>query len=200
MNWLDVVALVVCGLAALFGFRVGFVRMLVPLVVIVAGLALSSRLAGDIGNLFSPFTSNQNTQTIVAFFTIFLALFILGMVLSVWLRIVLRFIPFSGLANGVAGALVGLAVGLVLLAGLLIASQKFAVGNIDGSIQESPLASALADNLSVVIRAVGLIPGDWDTSLDGLKESLPDNIPISLPDTLPKGVTDTIPNLLPTIN
>ena len=74
------------------------------------------------------------------------------------------------------------------------------MGNIDESIQESRLASVLADNSRVVIRGVRLIPVDWDTRLDGLKEDLPDNIPISLPDTLPKGVSDTIPNLLPGIN
>ena len=178
----------------------GFVRMLVPLVLVVAGLALSSRLARDIGNFFSPFIGSENTQTIVAFFIIFLALFLLGTVLSFWLRMVSRVIPFSGLANGVAGAIVGLAVGFVLLAGLLIASQEFPVGNIDESIQEAPLASVLADKLRVVIRDVRLIPVDWDTRLDGLKENLPDNIPVSLPVTFPKGVSDTIPNLLPSIN
>ena len=121
-------------------------------------------------------------------------------VLSFWLRMVSRVIPFSGLANGVAGAIVGLAVGFVLLAGLLIASQEFPVGNIDESIEEAPLASVLADKLRVVIRDVRLIPVDWDTRLDGLKENLPDNIPVSLPVTFPKGVSDTIPNLLPSIN
>ena len=35
-------------------------------------------------------------------------------------------------------------------------------------IDESPLGSFLADHFDVVIRGVGLIPGDWDNELDKL--------------------------------
>ena len=51
MNWVDIVVLVVWGLMALWGFKSGLIGMIVPLVVITLGLALSSRIAEPVGNL-----------------------------------------------------------------------------------------------------------------------------------------------------
>lgn len=195
MNWIDLTVLIVCGITALYGFRVGLFRMLVPLVVVMAGLALSSRISGSVGNLFSSFTSSENTQTIMAFFVIFVALFLASTVVSFWLRMVLRFIPFFGLANGSAGALVGLAIGFVLLSGIITGAQRFPVGNVDQSIEESRLGLFLADNFGVVMRGVRLIPVDWDAKVDDLKGALPENIPTSLPDGLPESIPDLFPDI-----
>lgn len=193
MNWLDFVVLIVWGVTALYGWRVGLFRMLVPLVVVVAGLALSSRISGSVGNLFSSFTANENIQTIAAFLVIFIAVFIAGAIVSFWLRMVLRFVPFFGIANGAAGAVVGLAVGFVLLSGMLTASQKFPVGNMETTIQESRFGSFLADNFSVVIRAARVIPVDWDAKVEDIKDVLPEGIPTALPDNLPRSIPELLP-------
>lgn len=201
MNWIDWAVLIVCVLTVLYGFRMGLFRMLVPLVVVVAGLALSSRISGPVGNLFSSFTSNENTQTIMAFFVIFLALFLAGAVISFWLRMVFRFIPFFGLANGLTGAVVGLAVAFVLLSGIITAAQRFPVGNIDQTINESPSALFFADRFGVVMRGLRLIPVDWDAKAQDVKDALPESIPTSLPnnlsDSLPAGLPGSISDLFP---
>ena len=197
MNWLDLVVLVVLGIAALYGFRVGLFRMLVPMVVVGAGLALSSRISEPVGNLFASFTGNENTQTIMAFFAIFVVLFIVSAALSMWLRTVLRFIPFFGMANGFAGAVMGLAIGFVLLSGMITGAQRFPVGNVEQTIEESALGSVLADNFGVVMRGVRLIPGDWDAKVEDLKGALPENLPTSLPEGLPKSIPDLFPAIGP---
>ena len=197
MNWLDLVILIVCGMTALYGFRVGLLRMLVPLVLIGAGLALSSRISEPVGNIFSSFTSSENTQTIMAFFAIFLVVVVGSVIVSYLLRMVLGFIPFFGMADGMAGAVVGLAIGLVLLSGIITGAQNFPVGNVDQTIEESPVGSYLADNFGVVMRGVKLIPVDWDAKVDDLKDRLPENIPTSLPEGLPRSVDDLFPAIGP---
>ncbi|PKB80251.1 MAG: hypothetical protein BZY88_09170 [SAR202 cluster bacterium Io17-Chloro-G9] len=197
MNWIDLFVLIVCAVTVLYGFRVGLLRMVIPLVVVVAGLALSSRISGSVGNLFSSVSSDENTQTIMGFFAIFLVLFLASAIVSYLLRMVLGFIPFFGVANGLAGALVGLAIGFVLLSGIMTGVQMFPVGNISQTIEESRLGSVLADNFGVVMRGVRLIPVDWDAKVEDLKGALPENLPTSLPEGLPKSVPDLLPNISP---
>ena len=110
MNWVDILVLVVWGLMALWGFKSGFIGMIVPLVVIILGLALSSRIAEPVGNL-------------------------------------------SGILTGL---------------------QHFTVGRIQTDIAASPLGTFMTDNFGVTIRAVKLVPGDWDEKAKGLQSGLQD--------------------------
>ena len=172
MNWIDVLVIVVWGLTALWGYRTGFIGMLVPLVVILAGLALSSRLAGPVGNLFSFVSENENVQLVVAFIVIFIAVLLLSAWLSGVLRSVVRFIPLAGLADRMAGLGVGLLIGFILLTGVLTGLQSFPVGAVREQIKESPLGTFMTDNFSVTVRAIGLVPGDWDEKATGFKEGV----------------------------
>ena len=197
MNWVDILVLVVWGLTALWGVKVGLIRMVVPLLMVVAGLALSSRIAGPVGNILGLFTDNENFQTVGAFIAIYLALFIAGIILSTLLRTALSIVPLGGTANNVAGLVVGLIVGFVLLSGLLTGMQKFPVGGADRAIAQSPLGSLMADNFGVVLRGIKLIPGDWDKKVGGvgsgiqgkvddLKEDAKQKLPVLDLDKLPK--------------
>jgi len=197
MNWVDILVLVVLGLTALWGVKVGFLRMVVLLFMVVVGLALSSRIASPVGNILGLFTDNENFQTVGAFIAIYLALFIVGIILSTLLRTALNIVPLGGTANNVAGIVVGLILGFVLISGLLTGMQKFPVGGADKAIDQSPLGSLLADNFDVVLRGIKLIPGDWDKKasgvssgiqgkVDDLKEDAKQKVPVSELDKLPK--------------
>lgn len=172
MNWVDILILVVWGLTALWGFKSGLVGMLVPLVVIIAGLALSSRLAEPIGNLFSFLSDNENVQLIVAFIAIFLGVLFISAWLSTVLRSVVRFIPLAGMADSVAGLGVGLLIGFILLTGILTGLRSFPVGEVKEDINDSKLGTMMTDKFSVAVRAVGLVPGDWNEQAQGLKEGV----------------------------
>src|SRR5918992_3178610 len=172
MNWVDILVLVVWGLAALCGFKVGFIRMVVPLVVVVVGLALSSRIAEPVGDFFSFLSENENVQTVAALIAILIVLLVIGALLSSLLRIAIGIIPLAGLANHLAGAGVGILVGFIILSGVLTGLQKFPGGGIRADIAQSPLGTFLADNFDVVTRAIRLIPGDWNEKAKGLTESI----------------------------
>jgi len=179
MNWIDVVILVVWIIAAYWGFATGLVRMVVPLVIVGVGLALASRIAEPVGNLFSSFTDSENTQTVIAFVAIFLILLIISAVANFGLSFLLRFVPPIGLANRLGGLALGVLLGFVLLSGLLTGLQRFPIGRMEEDLNRSTLGFFLADNFDVVIRGIRLIPGDWDQKLEELPEYLPDPLPRS---------------------
>lgn len=161
MNWIDAVILIVWAGTALWGFTAGFIRILFPLIAVIVGLALSSRIAEDVGNVFSAVTDNEAAQAIGGFVLIFLGLFIISAIASFWVGMFLRFIPLFGLANRTAGMAVGVIIGFLLLSGVLTGVQRYA-DRMDDDIDDSALGVFLADNFDEVIRGVKLIPGDWD--------------------------------------
>ena len=162
MNWVDIVILVVWVLAALWGVWNGLLRTVFPLVMVVVALLVASRFAGPVGNIFSPFASSENVQTIAGFITICVVVFILAILVGLLLRALLNFLVVFGLVDRLAGMVLGLLVGFVLLSGVLAAAQKFPVGGVEEDIAESTLGPFLADQFDVVVRTVKLIPGDWD--------------------------------------
>ncbi len=170
MNWIDIAILVVWGITALWGFSAGLLQIVVPLISLVIGLALSSRIGDSVGNVFSGFTDNENAQTVGGFILVFGVLFIAGAILGFMIRNVLRFIPLFGLVNSMAGMAVGVLVGFLLLSGVLTGVQRFPFRDLDKTIDESALGTFLADNFDVVIRGAKLIPGDWDNELEKLTE------------------------------
>ena len=168
MNWIDAVILVVWGITALWGFSTGVIRISISLVVVIVGLALSSRIAEDVGNIFSGLTDSEGAQTVGGFILIFLGLAIIGAIASFGIGTVLRFLPVFGLANRFGGIVVGVIIGFLLLSGVLTGVQRF-TNTVDDDIDESALGAFLADNFDVVIRGVKLIPGDWDNELEKLQ-------------------------------
>tara|TARA_B100001146_G_C16098382_1_gene398265 strand:+ start:29 stop:691 length:663 start_codon:yes stop_codon:yes gene_type:complete len=170
MNWIDLLVLAVWGVTAFWGFKTGIIRMVVPLVVVLVGLALSSRIAEPVGNLFSIFSDNENVQTVAAFIAIFLALVIIGGVLSNVMKTAISIIPLAGLANNLIGALIGILIGFVLLSGILTGLQKFPFGGFSETIDDSTLGTFLADNFDSVTRGFKLIPSDWNQKAQDITE------------------------------
>ena len=170
MNWVDIVILVVWAATALWGASVGLLRIAIHLVIVAAGLALSSRIAEPVGALFAPLTDNEVAQTVAGFITIFAILFIAGGVVSFWARMILGIVPLFGMVNKLGGLVVGVVLGFLLLSGVLTGIQRFPVAGLDKTIGDSALGAFLADNFDVVIRGVGLIPGDWDDEVKKLAE------------------------------
>ena len=198
MNWIDILVLVVWGGTSLWGFKTGIIRMVVPLVVVLVGLALSSRIAGPVGNLFSFISDNENVQTVAAFIAIFLALTIIGGVLSRLVKTAIGIIPLAGLANNLVGAAIGLLIGFVLLSGILTGLQKFPVGGVRETIEDSPLGTFLADNFDVVTRGIKLIPGDWNQKAKGLTSGLPSELPSELPSDFPSDLPGKLKDIVDT--
>ena len=168
MNWVDIVIIVVWGITALWGYSKGLLGVLVPLISLVVGLALASRIGDSVGQMFSSVTDNENAQTVAGFILIIVVILIAGGIISFAISRVLGVIPLFGLANSLSGMAAGILIGFLLLSGVLTNIQRFPVRDYDESINESKLGVFLADNFDVVIRGLKLIPGDWDDEIDKL--------------------------------
>jgi uncharacterized membrane protein required for colicin V production len=164
MNWIDAIVIIAWILTALWGFSAGLIRIVIPLVAVIVGLAVSSRIAEDVGNIFSGLTDSEGAQTIGGFVLIFLGIFIISAIVSFWIGMVTRFLPMFGILNRTAGMAAAIVIGFLLLSGVLTGVQKFS-DRVDDDIDESALGSFLADNFDEVTRGVKLIPGDWDDEL-----------------------------------
>ena len=161
MNWIDIAVLICWG-------------------VLGVALSLSSRIAEPIGNILSFLSENENIQSIGAFIVIFVGLLILGTFVSKFVKIAISIIPFAGLANSASGAIVGLIIGFILLSGILTGLQKFPVGSIQETIDDSTLGSFLADNFDVVTRGLKIIPSDWNQKAGDIAGSMQNNMRDSL--------------------
>lgn len=170
MNWVDIVILIVWGVTALWGYSKGLLGVLIPLISLVIGLALASRIGDSVGQMFSSVTDNENAQTVAGFIAIIVVILIAGGIISFVLTRVLGIIPLFGLLNNVSGMAAGTLVGFLLLSGVLTNIQRFPVRGYDETINESKLGVFLADNFDVVIRGLKLIPGDWDNEIEILTD------------------------------
>ena len=171
MGWLDIMLLVIWGLLAMWGWKRGLIGLAIPLLMAAVGLALSSRLAGPVGKLFSGVSDNETFQTGLAFLALFVGFFVLSVVIGSFLRSLVGSVPFGERVDRVGGILVGLVVGFALLSGLLVGLQKYPITENSGeAIAGSPVASFMANNFDAVVRGIKLIPGDWDNRV---KDALP---------------------------
>jgi|GEM_PF-275138 len=186
MNYVDVIVLILWGLAALWGYQTGLIQMVVPLLVVIGGLAMSTRLANPLGNMFAGFASNDNLQTIMGFAVIIIGLLIIAAILSFVLRFFLKIIPLAGLADRMGGAVIGIIVGFILLSGALVALDKFPLGVIQEDMDRSVMAKALGERFSVVIDAFNLIPDDWRQKAGDVRENVQDAVPNVIPGEKPR--------------
>ena len=170
MNWIDIAIIVVWGITAYWGYTDGFLKVVVPFVFMLAGLALASRFGDSVGSVFSPFIDNENVQAIGGVILIFAVAFFLGGIVGKILLKIMKLLPFYGLADKLGGMAVGFLVGFLLLSGILTGIQRYPFRDLDKTIDESALGTFLADKFDVVIRGAGLIPGDWDTKLNTLTD------------------------------
>ena len=173
MNWIDAVILIAWGVTAFWGFSAGFIKIIFPLVAVIIGLAISSRIAEEVGNIFSVVTDNEAAQAIGGFILIFLGLLIISAIAGFWVGMFLKFIPLFGLANRATGMAVGVIIGFLVLSGVLTGVQRYS-DRMDDDIDASALGVFLADNFDVVTRGIKLIPGDWDQELGGLEQDIKD--------------------------
>ena len=103
MNWVDIAILVVWGVTILWGYSTGLMGVLVPLISLVIGVSLSSRIGDSIGGMFSIVTDNGNAQAVAGFILVFGVLFVAGGILNFMARKILGVIPLFGFVNSLAG-------------------------------------------------------------------------------------------------
>ncbi|HEY55828.1 MAG TPA: CvpA family protein [Dehalococcoidia bacterium] len=155
MNWLDIVLVVVIGLATFIGLRKGIIKMALTL----AGLVLGIFLAG---RYYMPFSehltliSSPTWAKVAAFAIIFIGVMVVAAILARLLEKAASVIML-GWANRLVGAILGFVVGAMFCGAVLAIWVKYL--GVSGAIADSNIAPILLDRFPKVLA---LLPDDFD--------------------------------------
>ena len=167
MNWLDILLLVLIGITAAAGYRIGLVQAATLLAGILIGIVLASRLHDNVEVIFSQLTENENAQELGGYILVFSVVLLASLVTSWFIRMLFRTLMLGWvdkLGGFALGTIIALATGSAFLANV----QDFPILDLERAIEDSATASFLADNFDVVLRGLLIIPKDYGTLADDL--------------------------------
>jgi membrane protein required for colicin V production len=153
VNWLDYVLLAIIVVTAIVGIFKGFVRQVIGLVAVVAGLILACLYYEQTAWVFMTFVKNQLVSNFLGFLLIFVVVLIAGAILSHLFTKAMKG-PLA-FANRLFGAIFGV-IKAVLICGILV----FALVSFEmamPAVETSVLAPAC---LGITRAAVSAIPKD----------------------------------------
>ena len=156
MSWLvDIVLLVLLGIAAFFGLRIGIKKAALSLAGLIVGVILAGRYYDSLAQHLG-FIPGDGVAEVVAFIIILLGVVIIAMVLALLLKWATSAVML-GWVDRIGGAIFGLLWGAILCGALLAMWLKY-VGAPD-AIVESAVAAILLDYFPLVLA---LLPQELD--------------------------------------
>jgi membrane protein required for colicin V production len=150
MNWLDFVLLAIILVTAIVGIFKGFVRQVIGLVAVVAGLILACLYYEQTAGIFMTFVKNDLVSNFLGFLLIFVVVLIAGAILGHLFTKAMKG-PLA-FANRLFGAIFGV-VKAVLICGILVfALVSFEIAK--PALETSVLAPACLGLTRAVVNAI----------------------------------------------
>jgi len=156
MNWLDIVIIVVVGIATFVGLRKGIIRMVLTVVGLVVGIILAGRYYASFSEYLT-LISSPNWAKVAAFAIIFIGVMVLAALLSRLLERATSVIML-GWANRLVGGVLGFILGALCFGAILAIWVKY-IG-LSGAIAGSKIAPIL---LGQFPRVLALLPEEFDS-------------------------------------
>jgi membrane protein required for colicin V production len=156
MNWLDIVLLVILGLATLWGLRRGLIGVVIPLVGLVVGIVLAGVFYASIAE--GIFNSEAAIAKVAGFLIVLIAVMVAASLVSKVLTGMVSLVML-GWANRLAGGALGLVLSGVLLGAVLALVASFPLGGLDSVVGNSALAALLVERFPLVLS---LLPDEFD--------------------------------------
>ncbi len=168
MNWLDFVLVAIMVVSAVVGIFKGFVKQVIGLVAVVAGLILASFYYDRAAAVFETFVKNELLSDFFGFLLIFILVLVAGSILGYLLTKAMKG-PLA-LVNRLFGAVFGF-VKAVLICGIIVfALVSFEIAK--PALETSVLAPAC---LGITRAVVNMIPQDlrakFNSSYKEIRES-----------------------------
>jgi membrane protein required for colicin V production len=168
MNWLDFVLIAIMVVSAVVGIFKGFVKQVIGLVAVVAGLILASFYYDRAAAVFETFVKNELLSDFFGFLLIFILVLVAGSILGYLLTKAMKG-PLA-LVNRLFGAVFG-SIKAVLICGILVfALVSFEIAK--PALEDSVLAPAC---LGITRAVVNMIPQDlrakFNSSYKEIRES-----------------------------
>jgi membrane protein required for colicin V production len=149
-NWLDIILALVVLSAIIVGLVKGFVRELIGLIVIIAGIIIAARFFGPVARFAGKFISNTTTANFIGFLLVFLAVLILGGILAGFIAKLTK--GGLGFVNHVLGGLIGLIEGILAAGAIVFAMLAFPINK--NAINGSQLAPFIYGFTKTVVQFI----------------------------------------------
>jgi membrane protein required for colicin V production len=156
MNWLDIVILVVVGIATFLGLKIGIIKAALSLAGVIAGVILAGRFYEPLAEKMT-FIQQANVAEIVAFAIILIGVMLIAGILAAFLKKVVS-VVMLGWVNHLGGGIFGFVLGAILSAALLAIWGKFF--DVADIISHSGIAAVLLDYFPAVLT---MLPEEFDT-------------------------------------
>ena len=193
MNWIDIIIVIILAASLVWGFKTGVIPMAFTALGILIGWWLAGQYADDLGGLVGDLGTFDTAITVLCYSAIvsisaFAASKIGSMVKPF---IVIGTLGTAGMADKIGGLLIGLLIGLVFTGVFIVVfarlsfdldvptpgihipavtEQRQALVN---SLVGSAVVPVFLDVVDVIPgSALGFIPGDFEASLDIVREEI----------------------------
>ncbi|MBI2849682.1 MAG: CvpA family protein [Chloroflexi bacterium] len=155
MNWLDIVILVIVGVAAFAGLKSGLIKIALSLAGVILGVILAGRFYFPLAERLT-FIQQDNIAQVVAFAVILVGVMLIASVLAAILKGIASLLMLDWL-NHLGGAVLGFILGALFCAALLTLWVKFP--DAPEPISSSSLSGVLLDRFPAVLA---LLPEEFD--------------------------------------
>lgn len=170
MHWIDLLIIAVVGWTTFAAFRGGLIREVIPLLSVIIGAIVASRLYDSLAADLDFVVDHDATRKFIAFVAIFVGIVVIGHILSMALRTAATLLMLGPLDH-VGGAVVGFLKGLFFVQILVFAATSFPVADgVTKAMGDSAFASFFIENLPLMRS---LMPGEVKDALDAFQEGLP---------------------------
>lgn len=164
-NWVDLLLLAVLGLTVLFGILKGFVRQIIGICAVIAGLILAVNTYQVVSSFFSQWINSSTLSHFIAFITVFIATLCLGGILSFLFSKVIKG-PLKFINNALGGGL-GLLKGMLICGVIVFAMLVFPFK--EDALKQSFLAPYC---LRITKAVIYLIPNDLKVKFNEAYEDI----------------------------
>ena len=155
MNWIDLILLVVWGLAAFWGLKNGATGMIALIVVLVVGLWMARPLAGALQGQLGFVSESETVQRGAAYLLLVVLALVASSVLGRLLGKVAGLLPLGGLLNRIIGAGVGLVAALLLTGAVVSGIAEIGPDSAGSYIGDSVLGGFLLGPFNAIIAKLG---------------------------------------------
>ncbi len=174
MNWVDTVIIVALVVSTFIGYKVGLIKIVVPLVGMLLATILSGALHSYLGDRLG-FIDSEKWANIVAFIIVFVVIFVIVYISASMLRKIMQ-LMLLGWVDRLAGAALIFIVGWIVCSMIVVMVARYgALGadyvpgstvsseSVEDMIDDSALATFQIDTFPIVMK---LLPGEFDVVRD----------------------------------
>ena len=174
MNWVDTVIIVALAVSTFVGYKVGLIKIVVPLVGMLLATVLSGALHSYLGDKLG-FIDSEKWANIAAFIIVFVVVFVIVYISASMLRKIMQ-LMLLGWVDRLAGAALVFIVGWIVCSMIVVMVARYGALGVDyvpGStvssesvedmIDDSALATFQIDTFPIVMK---LLPGEFDVVRD----------------------------------